>query len=870
MTNFSLKDLKEIDNEADVEALVVEPLLNFLGYSQDCIKRKNSIQELVISKGSKKENYKPDYVLFCNNKPVIIIDAKSPTTILEDFIYQVSGYALSLNQKFPEKDNPCQITVLTNGKYLKVFGWDSANPIYDTTLDQLDCNHLKAILGTQKIASSLKEYQKKRSNPLYAELFEFEKPTKDQISKVFFEINNYIWRKEGMKPTDAFWEFVKLFSLKMKNDKNIRQKVMNNQKFSPDEIFFSSSYIEKQLAIFPEIDPIKKVFNEFRNELEESIIIEKKKRIFNKGEELILSLDTIKYVVEKLYRYDLSDIDEDLNGRMFEVFLRAAVRGKELGQYFTPRDAIKFMVKLAEPNEHTKVIDACCGSGGFLIESLAYMMQNIPQNLPQSKKDSILKNIKENLIFGVDKEEKVARLARINMYVHKDGSSKIFRVQDALDKNLKTNETLTKEEQLQYEEAKSFLKDGEFQIVLTNPPFASNYKIKDKKENKKINEEAEMLAGYTVVQNKNSINSNILFIERYYGLLEVGGKLITIIDDSLLNAKNQKSFREWILDRFHVKAVISLPFNAFINASTTIKTSILYLEKKNFQAPSTGKIFMSICNNIGHDDSGKDTPERNNLNIVYNQWLEFKKNNNQPDMIIENQDKYEMLTCPLQIFNIDYFDFLPERFDAFFYSPELKSLHKKIDDLDKEKFNIKLGKNFKLLKAVGDKFAANNANQIFNYIEVGSCNKKGDIVSSQSDLLSNLPTRARMLVKEFDVLTPKNISSLYSTCVINASIAGSLVSTGFFVFTDLSERDACLLWSSLRSDLVQRQFYYLSATAVQPELAKEYLENFVKIPIPIGQYADKIYENVKQCNQLRSNLDSKLSEVSNELMLNND
>lgn len=124
-----------------------------------------------------------------------------------------------------------------------------------------------------------------------------------------------------------------------------------------------------------------------------------------------------------------------------------------------------------------------------------------------------------------------------------------------------------------------------------------------------------------------------------------------------------------------------------------------------------------------------------------------------------------------------------------------------------------------------------------------------------------------MLVQEFDVITPKNISSLYSTCIINSNLANSLVSTGFFVFTNLSERDAYLLWSSLRSDLVQRQFYYLCATAVQPELAKEYLENFVKIPIPIGKYADEVYEDVKQYNQLRNNLDDKLGEISNDLML---
>ena len=124
-----------------------------------------------------------------------------------------------------------------------------------------------------------------------------------------------------MKPTDGFWEFVKLFSLKMNNDKIISKKLIENQNVSIDEVFFSSNYIEKQLSIFPNEDPIKLVFNNFREELEKSIASRGKKRFFNKSEELNLSLETIKYVVNKLEIFDISNIDEDLNGRMFEIFL---------------------------------------------------------------------------------------------------------------------------------------------------------------------------------------------------------------------------------------------------------------------------------------------------------------------------------------------------------------------------------------------------------------------------------------------------------------------------------------------------------------------------------------------------------------------
>lgn len=141
-----------------------------------------------------------------------------------------------------------------------------------------------------------------------------------------------------MKPTDAFWEFVKLFSLKMDNDKNINKKLTNNQEISMDDIFFSTNYIDKNLSLFPKQDPIKKIFNNFREELEISIIKEGKKRLFNKGEELNLSLDTIKYVVKRLEKFDLSDIDEDLNGRMFEVFFKSSSkRSRAWAIFYTKR-----------------------------------------------------------------------------------------------------------------------------------------------------------------------------------------------------------------------------------------------------------------------------------------------------------------------------------------------------------------------------------------------------------------------------------------------------------------------------------------------------------------------------------------------------
>ncbi|OAV66849.1 Type I restriction-modification system methyltransferase subunit [Bacteroidales bacterium Barb6XT] len=66
----------------------------------------------------------------------------------------------------------------------------------------------------------------------------------------------------------------------------------------------------------------------------------KKKILFDETEKIDLKAFTIKGVVEKLEHYDLYGIDKDLNGRLFETFLNATMRGADLGQYFTPRSIV--------------------------------------------------------------------------------------------------------------------------------------------------------------------------------------------------------------------------------------------------------------------------------------------------------------------------------------------------------------------------------------------------------------------------------------------------------------------------------------------------------------------------------------------------
>jgi type I restriction-modification system DNA methylase subunit len=85
------------------------------------------------------------------------------------------------------------------------------------------------------------------------------------------------------------------------------------------------------------------------------------------------------------------------------------------------------------------------------------------------------------------------------------------------------------------------------------------------------------------------------------------------MDESVLNTLTSKRFRQYLLDKFFLRVVISLPRNTFVKAQGSVKTSILYLQKKADPTERQPEVFMAICGNVGHSDSGKERPLLNEL-----------------------------------------------------------------------------------------------------------------------------------------------------------------------------------------------------------------------------------------------------------------
>ncbi len=608
----------DLSNEATVEQFFANRLLKELGYRDSQIQPKKSIAELTVSLGgSRSVRYKPDYVITHRRTPHWVMDAKSTSERPEDWTPQCSGYCLGLNQSFPD-GNPVTHFILTNGLSTFVYEWDRKAAVLELSFGDFQTGNpkyeqLKGILCADRITQPAAASD--------TNTFMFERPNTQLTKTLFASCHRAVWKSEGSSPTAAFLEFTKLMFVKLHCDRQLREdhkiKAMlelgGKVRLPKDAVTFSLHWIDGQKLATNPVNDI--LFGNLRRNIENDIADRRKKRIFGRDENIDLRPDTIRAVVERLQHYDMFGIDEDLNGRLFEAFLNATMRGKELGQYFTPRSIVKLMTRLADlkvtRNHVDRTLDACCGTGGFLIEILTEMRNLVRNNksLSAAEKERIIDQICNESIYGIDfgKSPPIAQIARINMYLHGDGGSRIYSA-DALDKKLESIEGQDLELTRDQGELRDAIKGGlKFQCALSNPPFSMTKELRN-------DTEARILRQYDLAKTnhtsriRSSLRSNAMFIERYHDLLEEGGRLLTVIDDGMLAGSDFEFVRHFIREGFVIRAVISLPGDAFQRSGARAKTSVLYATKRAANEKGQPDVFVYECRYIGLDDVVLRTP----------------------------------------------------------------------------------------------------------------------------------------------------------------------------------------------------------------------------------------------------------------------
>jgi len=583
--------ISELTNEASVEARFINPLLEALGYSPKDIALKTAIGEFKVGKGSKSSLYKPDYIIMTAGIPSVIIEAKSPVEDIEDWESQCSSYCLELNKCYDY--NPVQYYVITNGLVTSLYQWDRKKPIASLKFIEFlpnndNYNKFKTLLES----NSIKQEATKLKETLEDSEFEFKKIPLSDLTIKFQKLHQYIWTKEKMSPSASFEELIKIIFVKIQKDRSLYNTLGNNPHPKYKDVVFSLHWIANQTENESPInDPL---FRNLVRALEKEIQDGKKKRIFNEDEQINLDEETIKWIVKEIEHIDFAGMEEDIHGRIFESFLDATVRGRELGQFFTPRDIVSLMVELANIEVSKQrvdiVLDACCGSGGFLIAAINVMLNKLKSlvGISNVERKKIGKRIQDESLFGIDAGSNPAiyRIARMNMYLHGDGGSNIFFA-DSLDKSIGRVGRSDIEGNRQHDELKDLLiaRNQKFDVILSNPPFSMQYSKDDSYQ-------AKILAQYNMGIAQNSLFSSVMFIERYKELISQEGKIFAIIDESILSGSKYASVRKYIRENFIIIGIISLPGDAFRRASARVKTSIIILRLKKPDEEQTD-VFMT-------------------------------------------------------------------------------------------------------------------------------------------------------------------------------------------------------------------------------------------------------------------------------------
>lgn len=321
----------------------------------------------------------------------------------------------------------------------------------------------------------------------------------------------------------------------------------------------------------------------------------------------------LRTVVSHLEAINLNKTDLDVKGVAFEQFMDGFFKG-DFGQYFTPRPIIEFCVKMMKPEQDWDVLDPSCGSGGFLLHALDYMRNQAGDYYEKGTVDyfNYWHDFAAKHLFGIEINDEIARVAKMNMIVHDDGHTNVIS-HDAL-------ESIDK----MHDHNRGFA-ENRFDLILTNPPFGSTINLAEK----------PYLSTYELGNNvdakgkkkpRKNQSSEVLFVERIWQFLKSGtGKAAIVLPDGILTNSSMQYVRDFILEKFQLLAVVSLPQCAFAHFGAGVKASVIFVRKRKDSEKPNGDeaIFMAAPELIGYDATGRKTESQ--LDEIVSKYEEFRK-----------------------------------------------------------------------------------------------------------------------------------------------------------------------------------------------------------------------------------------------------
>ena len=607
-------------------------LVNEYGYSLNQME-----QEMQVSNSSRGQGRaRADIVIWRSEQDkkdkknaFVVVECKAQNiSVRKEDYFQGSNYATWARAKF---------FVTNNDKETKFFRvLEEKLPLY-----------IEEIIDIPKAEDANNE---KKINEIYAQLKKFER---DEFQKLLFACHDIIRNNDKLSPEMAFDEISKVLFMKIREERKL------NSVFSKDRFLqlkkTKEDYETNVTGKKDDIPFYKYLFEQTKNEFA-------KDDIFVATDTLSIRETSFLQIVEKLQKYNLSNTDDDVKGIAFEEFLGKTFRG-DLGQFFTPRTLVEFVVSILDIQENELVCDPCCGTGGFLIKAFEYVREQIEQdieikkekfrvellpedfaNLPEeqqqklttklneifvilnkdleaNQENSRLKHLSYNCIFGTDAEPRSARTAKMNMIMHGDGHGGVHHHDGLLNVN--------------------GIFENRFDVIITNPPFgASVSKDLEVAEQDRFTNQ-DKINDYTARYGKDytnalkQVNDNIgkkvlslfetgamsgltevLFVERCLNLLRAGGRMGIVLPEGFLNGANLQKIRDFVETKAKIIAIVSVPQEVFISAGATVKSSLVFLKKFT---TDEAKQYARIIQKVTLEINTKYQPEIEEKLKPYNQ-----------------------------------------------------------------------------------------------------------------------------------------------------------------------------------------------------------------------------------------------------------
>jgi type I restriction enzyme M protein len=722
------------------------------------------------------------------NKPFAVIETKAPKE--KDGIEQAESYARNLGAEYH---------LWSDGSYERVFKTS------------------RYALQSEPIAR-LPVWVTDKPLPQKVPKSETLRPFKDEeeLRQVISFCHDMILEKLGHDPAKAFDEMTKLLFIKLYDEREVPNYyefvVLANE--TPHDV------ADRVRALFNKAMSSSKYQDVFWSQFNTEPV------------PVTLELDdfSIFNIVQMLQGFSLVNTTEniqgaDIKGTVYEQMVGRTFRG-ELAQFFTPRELVEFIVEVIRPNRESKILDPACGSGGFLIMVLRKLREWIKEENPNLSEADIKAEIKyfaEHKAFGIDINDRMVRVAKMNMIMHGDGHAGIFHILRG--GGLLTDPNLPAK-------LKEELKEGTLAVILSNPPFAGREK------------DPIILAQFSLGKNKDgkpvSVSKELLFVEKIIALLANGGKAGLVLPAGIFNnpSRPYKKCREMIKKNTKILALIGLPHPAFRASGANNEGNLLFIEKMD-DPPEDYDIYIDWARFVGFDNTGRK--------LVFNDLREILKR-------MENPSPRNLIT----------FSELEDRIDPWYYHPKYKEIKA---NLAKSKYRLRPISD--LVEKSRDLFDPTvHPEELYNYIETSDVDLESGIIISSAQVTGKMaPNRATYVLKEGDFLIPNAMHCIRGVCIVPKEYEGFVATNRFLVVkpkTDII--NPVYLYHLLKQPAIHYLLKQQSTGEINPGLTFDALSR-VMVPVPdLKEEQNQIVDKIKEEERKKAELVEKINQYDQAVL----